>query len=215
MIRPHTTLFAAADELPSGNGTPPVAAAPTVTEAIQAIEDKALPMGQRLTVAANALRGIDPTNQLATLKSQLDQAKADLSARDEEITKLKAANADLEKQVAAREADVTAADEARVKAEKTAADLQAKEQDLDKRAEAKAKEHLGALGMKSTDLPAQDPKQGEQDDKASAEEQIRELSGSRRTEAAIFFKQHGKLPDWFAAEHEKAMQLKAKNAAKN
>ena len=199
MTRPHTLLFNAADELPSGSAaaTPPAAQTPTVADAIHAIDDKTLTISQRLSVAANALRGIDPTGQLANIKAELDKAKLDLSARDEEITTLKASLADLEKQVTAREKDLEAADAARVAAEKTAADLQAKEQDLDKRASAKAKEKLGALGIASTELPKADNKPAG-DEKAEAQAAIRKLSGTQRTKAALYFQAHGTLPDWMS-----------------
>lgn len=199
MTRPHTLLFAVADELPSGPSaaTPPAAQTPTVADAIQAIDDKTLTISQRLSVAANALRGIDPTGQLANVKSELDKAKADLSARDEEITQLKASVADLEKQVTAREKDLEAADAARVTAEKRTAELEAMEQDLDKRALAKSKEKLGALGIASSELPKADNKPAG-DDKADAEAAIRKLPGTQRTKAALHFKAHGTLPDWMA-----------------
>lgn len=201
MIRPHNNLFAAADEQPSGGGASAPAPAIPIAEAVvkitEAADNKQLSFGQRFDIIKQVAKGIDPTGQLADAKAELDKAKLDLSARDEEITKLKASLADLEKQVTAREKDLEAADAARVAAEKTAADLQAKEQDLDKRALAKSKEKLGALGIASTELPKADNKPAG-DEKAEAQAAIRKLSGTQRTKAALYFQAHGTLPDWMS-----------------
>lgn len=181
-----------------------------VDDAIRAISDTSMTMSQRLSVAMQALKGVDPTNQLATIKADLDKARADLAARDTEVTDLKAAVEKLNTKLAARDEDVKQADEARAAAEKRTQELEAKEQDLEKRALAKSKEKLGAIGIASTDLPAPDAKVGTTE--VSAEDQIRALSGSRRTEAALHFKQHGKLPDWFAAEYATVLKLQSKKA---
>lgn len=125
-----------------------------IPDAIKAIEDKTLLMSQRLGVALKVLQGIDPTGQLATIKADLDKAKTDLTARDGDITKLKADLDAANKRITAMEADVKTHDEDRAKAEKEAADLRAKEQDLEKRAAARANEKIAALGFSSSKLPA-------------------------------------------------------------
>ncbi|MBL9115522.1 MAG: hypothetical protein JNJ83_11000 [Verrucomicrobiaceae bacterium] len=133
---------------------------PDVATAIAQIEDKGLPIGQRLSVALAALRGVDPTGQLANVKGEYDRAMADLKTANEEKDKLAAELADLKKQLAAREKDVEAADTARAEAEKKVQTLEAAEKDLDKRAEAKAKERLGAVGFPSSKAPTASDKAG-------------------------------------------------------
>ena len=169
-----------------------------IADAITALEDKTLPMSQRLGVAVQALRGIDPTGQLATIKTELETARSNLTARDTEITDLKAQITALKSQLSAREADVKTADEARAAAEKKAADLEAKEQDLNKRAEAKSKEKLGALGIKSTELPnaqSHQPKDGGDDDKA----RILKMTGNERIAAGSYYQKHGSLEGFTGA----------------
>jgi hypothetical protein len=169
-----------------------------IPDAIKAIEDKTMPMAQRLTVAVKALQGVDPTGQLATLKTDFDKAKTDLSARDSEITQLKADLDAAQKQITALEADVKSADESRALAEKKTADLEAKEQDITKRADSLAKEKMRTLGFNSTDLPPQNPEHQADDDagEKSPEARIRKLTGNARIIAGIHFKEHGKLPDF-------------------
>lgn len=143
-----------------------------IPDAIKAIEDKTLPMSQRLTVALKALQGVDPTGQLKDVKTQLDQAKTDLAARDAEITRLQTEAETMKKQITALETDAKTADTARALAEKEAAELRAKEQDLDKRAESKAKEKVAALGFPAPQLPKAD----EKITGASADEEIEALN---------------------------------------
>lgn len=164
--------------------------------ALAKVEDRTLTMSERLSIAAKALRGIDPTNQLATVNADLTQARADLAERDATISQLQNDLQTANARIASLEQDVKQADQARAAAETEATTLRAAEQDLDKRAKALAKEQLGALGIASNQLPKTDPKAGEIDDKKAAETAILELKGSRRIEAALHFKQHGKLPDW-------------------
>lgn len=173
-----------------------------VGDAIKAIEDKTMTVGQRLDVAYKALKGVDPTGQLAQVKNDLDKATADLKSRDEEISKLKADLEKSQKQVAALEADVKQHDEDRAKAEKESADLRAKEQDLDKRAEAKSKERLKSLGFNSSQLPPQngEHQSKEEQEKNSPEAKIRRLKGNDRIMAGSHYKAHGKLPDWVDAK---------------
>lgn len=132
--------------------------------AIAAIEDKTLPMSQRLGVALSALKGIAPAEQFAKVKTDLDAAQALLKTRDGELA---AAN----KQIAALQADVTTLEESNAKLETANKELAAKEQDLDKRAKALAKEQVAALGFPASQLPPADPKinAAATDDEAMAE----------------------------------------------
>jgi chromosome segregation ATPase len=116
-------------------------------EALKQLEDKTLPMSQRLTVAMNALRGIDPTNQLADVQRTLAEAQASLATRDQELA---AAKADL----ASRDARITALETDVRNLETRNAQLEQAEQDLEKCAEAKSKEKVAALGFPASQLPA-------------------------------------------------------------
>lgn len=127
---------------------------PNAADALAKIEDKTLPMGQRLQVAAAALRGVDPTGQLATIKQSLTNAQAALSAKETELDGVQAKVKNLEGQLAAREADVQSLEESNAKLEKENKGLQAKDQDLETRASAKAKEQVAALGFPAGQLPA-------------------------------------------------------------
>lgn len=166
------TLREQASEEGAGGGGGTV---PTPAEALQTIEDRTMPMSQRLTVAANALKGIDPTNQLAALKAELNQARSDLKASGEQITKLKAELETAQKQITALEADAAEHEKALAAAEKEAADLRAKEQDIDKRANSKSKERLGALGFPSSQAPAAS-------DKPTAADALEDLRASFKAE---------------------------------
>lgn len=159
--------------------------------AVAQIEDKTLPISQRLGVAVQALKGIDPTQQLATIKQQLTDANATLALRDGEITRLKAELDTAQRTLTARDKDVTDLEAANAQLETEAQNLRAKEQDLDKRAGQKSKEHVAALGFPASQLPAPDAAAEKTD-----EDRIRELKGSQRVSAALFFKQHKKLPEW-------------------
>lgn len=116
-------------------------------EALAAIEDKTLPMSQRLGVAMKALRGIPPAEQFAKVKSDLEAAQTALKTRDGELA---AAN----KQIAALQADVKQLEEANAKLEKDNQDLAAKEQDLGKRASNQAKQIVRGVGIEASKLPA-------------------------------------------------------------
>lgn len=115
--------------------------------AIKAIEDKTLPMSQRLGVALNALKGIAPAEQFAKVKTDLEAAQAALKTRDGELA---AAN----KQLEALQADVKQLEEANAKLEKENKDLVAKEQDLNKRASDQAKQIVRGVGIEASKLPA-------------------------------------------------------------
>jgi hypothetical protein len=115
-------------------------------EALAAVENKALPMSQRLSIAAKTLRGIDPTNQLADMQGKLTASET-LAA--ERLTKLTAA----ESQLAARTADVATLEASNATLEAANAALTTKEQDLEKRVASKSKESLGALGFNAAELP--------------------------------------------------------------
>jgi vacuolar-type H+-ATPase subunit I/STV1 len=119
---------------------------PTAAEALAAVEDPTMTMSQRLKVAAQALRGIDPTNQLAALQSQLQTAKESLAAKETELAGVQAELGTTKQRVAALEGDVKTL-------EQSNADLQAKEQDLEKRAAEKAKEQVRSVGIKAAKLP--------------------------------------------------------------
>lgn len=160
----------------------------TPEAAIAALEDKTLPMSQRFGVALKALQGIPPTEQFA-------KVKADLATANASLTK---ANADLDlasKQITALQADVKGLEESNAKLEQSNKDLQAKEQDLDKRASAQAKQITRSVGIEANKLPAS---QTGDETKVSAEDRIRQLTGTDRTRAALYFKQHKTLPDWMA-----------------
>jgi hypothetical protein len=124
-----------------------------VGDAIKAIEDKTMPVSQRLGVALKALQGVDPTGQLATIKAELEKAKQGLESKDADFTKIKAELDAAKKQVLALEQDVKDQDAARIEAEKKLAEIEAKEKDLDKRADDKSKEKIRALGFSAKQLP--------------------------------------------------------------
>lgn len=155
-------------------------------EALAAVENKTLPMSQRLSVAAKALRGIPPAEQFAKVKADLDAANTQLATVRGE---LEAAN----KQIAALQADVKQLEDANAKLEQTNKDLAAKEQDLNKRASEQAKQIARGIGIEAKDLPAA---QTGDEAQPTAEDRIRELEGTKRMEAALHYKQHGKLPAW-------------------
>lgn len=157
-----------------------------VAEALAAIEDKTLPMSQRIGVAMKALRGIPPAEQFAKVKADLDAANASLiTVRGE----LEAAN----NQLVALQADVKQLEEANAKLENENKDLAAKEQDLSKRASEQAKQIARGVGIQADQLPAA---QTGEEAQPTAEDRIRELKGTKRMEAALHYNQHGKLPAW-------------------
>lgn len=112
-----------------------------------AMENKTLPMSQRFSVAMKAFAGVGPTTQFAAVQAELTTTKATLATKEAE---LKTAQDEL---TAAR-ADVATLEAANAKLETENAALQAKEQDIEKRAAAKSKEHVAALGFPAGQLPA-------------------------------------------------------------
>ena len=172
----------------------PTAEKVDVESALATVEDKTLPISQRLGVAVSALRGIDPTGQLANVRGEYDRAMAELRTAQSENEKLTAQVTDLTKQLQAREADVTAADTARAAAEKNLAELQAKDMDLDKRAKALSDERMRERGVPAAQLPSTTHEATEK----TPEQRITALRGSDRTKAALHFRAHKELPDWMA-----------------
>lgn len=160
----------------------------TPEAAIVSLKDGTLTMSQRLGVALKALQGIPPAEQFTKVQADLATANADL-------TRVKGELDTATKRVTALEADVKGLEESNAALEKTNKDLQAKEQDLDKRASEKAKLIARSVGFDASKLPAA---QTGDETQLSAEDRIRALTGSKRTEAALFYKQHKKLPDWMA-----------------
>lgn len=154
--------------------------------AIAQIEDKTLPMSQRLGVALSALRGIAPAEQFAQVKSDLEAAQTELTTAQSDLEAAK-------NQITALQADVTNLETANAALEKTNKELAAKEQDLNKRASQQAKQIVRGVGMEPGKLPAA---QNGDEAQSKAEDRIRELKGTKRTEAALHFRQHGKLPAW-------------------
>lgn len=116
-------------------------------EALAAVENKTLPMSERLSVAAKALRGIPPAEQFA-------KVKMDLHAADNTIILLKGTLEDKNKQITALQADVKQLEDANAKLEQTNKDLAAKEQDLNKRASEQAKQVVRGIGIEASKLPA-------------------------------------------------------------
>lgn len=146
MLKPRTALFllAADPEQHGGGDTPPTPAA-----AIQAIEDKTLPMSQRLTVAMNALKGIPPAEQFAQVQADLANTQATLQARENDLAAAQARVTALETDLAAIEAEKAALAQENVT-------LKAQETDLTKRTEARVKEQMASLGFPAAALPNPD-----------------------------------------------------------
>lgn len=124
-----------------------------VPAAIAKIEDKTLPISQRLGVALQALKGVDPTQQLAGTQQKLTEANATIAQRDVEITRLNAELNTAKQQLSAREQDVTQLESANATLEAENKRLKSKEQDIDKRAGSKANERIASLGFPASKLP--------------------------------------------------------------
>lgn len=129
-----------------------------IPDAIRAIEDNTMPMKQRLGVALKALQGVDPTGQLTTIKAELDKANLDLKAKALEFTNVSAELETAKKQIAALQKDVEDNDAARIDAERKLKEVEAKDKDIDKRAQQQANEKVAALGFPSAKLPVADAK---------------------------------------------------------
>lgn len=111
-----------------------------------ALENKTLPLSQRFAVAMNAFKGVGPTTQFAAVQAELTTTKATLAAKEAELKTT-------QDELAAARADVTTLEASNAKLETENAALQAKEQDIEKRAAAKSKEHVAALGFPAGKLP--------------------------------------------------------------
>jgi len=143
-LRPALFLLAEASETPPAGGGDQTPVDPAA--AIAAIEDATVPMSQRLGLALKALKGIPPTEQFATVQTELTTTKATLATKEKEL-------ADANARVIALQADVTTFETSNARLEQENKDLKAKEQDLEKRSEAKSKEKLAALGFPASNLP--------------------------------------------------------------
>ena len=165
----RTPLFNAATDDGSENGG--AGAAPVnLAEVIAQVENRTLPLGQRLSTAAKALRGIDPTNQLAAIQEQLTQAQARTTELEQQLSTAQADLVTVRAELAAREQDVNDLQTRNAELEQANADLTAREQDLEARADAKAAEKVAALGFPANRLPAANGQQA-----AEGEEKIAEL----------------------------------------
>jgi hypothetical protein len=127
--------------------------APDVATALEKLADSTMPMSQRLSVAVQALKGVDPTNQLAKIQADLTDVQGQLTARDSELAQVKGELETANKRIEALTTDVTDAQTATAAAETRAKELQSKEQDLQKRVDAKVKEELAAKGFPAAKLP--------------------------------------------------------------
>jgi len=165
----RTPLFNAAADDGSNNGG--AGAAPVnLAEVIAQVENRTLPLGQRLSTAAKALRGIDPTNQLAAIQEQLTQAQARTTELEQQLSTAQADLVTVRAELAAREQDVNDLQTRNAELEQLNADLTAREQDLEARADAKAAEKVAALGFPANRLPAANGQQA-----TEGEEKIAEL----------------------------------------
>ena len=146
MFKPRTALFllAADPENPGGGKTDPKPIDPAAALA-QGMDEK-LTMKQRLTVMADALRGIPPAEQFT-------KVSADLTASQAEVTRLTAELTTTKETLAARVLDVENLDKEKIAIAKERDDLKAKEQDLTKRVDAQVKEKVAALGFPAANLP--------------------------------------------------------------
>lgn len=107
--------------------------------------DEKLTIKQRINAMASALKGIPPAEQFTKLS-------ADLAASQAEVTRLTAELATTKATLAARVQDLDALDKEKIAIATERDDLKAKEQDLEKRADAKAKEKVSALGFPAANL---------------------------------------------------------------
>jgi septal ring factor EnvC (AmiA/AmiB activator) len=163
----RTPLFnAAADDGSENGGATPVNPA----EALAKIEDRTLPMGQRLSYAAAALRGLGPIHQVAAVQEQLTQAEATNATLQAQVEQANAERDTARAELAAREQDVTDLQARNAELEQANADLTAREQDITTRADAMVAERIAALGFPAERLPAASNQQ-----QAEGAERIAEL----------------------------------------
>lgn len=179
MLRPHTTLFAAADDAPSGGGgnspavTSPAADAPKLAEEFAAADPAKMTIAQRISAAGGILAKGDA--HISTLNTRIADHEKSIAAKDKEIAELKDKLEAAEKKVTKLEAEAKEISDAMAKIETEAKELKSKEQDLDKRAEAKSKEKLGAIGFPSSQAPAAS-------DKATAGDEIADIRAAFKAE---------------------------------
>lgn len=115
-----------------------------------------LTIGQQIKAALAAKADLQA--KIAAHESTIAERDASIATKDAEITKLKADLAARDAKITSLEADAAAVNAA-LEAHKTeVAALKTKDSDLDKRAEAKAKEKVAALGFPASKLPAADAK---------------------------------------------------------
>lgn len=107
--------------------------------------DEKLTIKQRLSAMASALKGIPPAEQFT-------KVSADLTASQAEVTRLTAELTTTKATLAAREKDLENLDKEKITIATERDALKAKEQDIDKRADAKAREKVSALGFPAANL---------------------------------------------------------------
>lgn len=107
--------------------------------------DEKLTIKQRLSAMASALKGIPPAEQFT-------KVSADLAASQAEVARLTAELATTKATLAARVQDLENLDKEKITIATERDALKAKEQDIDKRADAKAKEKVSALGFPAANL---------------------------------------------------------------
>ena len=181
MLRPHTTLFAAADDAPTGGGgtspsptTAPSAEALKLAEEFAAADPAKMTIAQRIAAAGGILAKGDA--HISTLNTRIADHEKSIAAKDKEIAELKDKLEAAEKKVTKLEAEAKEISDAMAKIETEAKELKSKEQDLDKRAEAKSKERLGAIGFPSAKAPAAS-------DKPTAEDSLDDLRARFKAES--------------------------------
>lgn len=159
--------------------------------ALKQAEDPTLTLGARFKVMVAALKGVPPAKQFQQVQADLTAAQAAITERDGEITRLKAELKAANDQLAARQADLDALDQEKTTLATENAQLKAADKDLNKRASEQAKNIVQSVGIDASALPGPASETAK-----TPEERIRELKGSQRTEAALYFRQHKKLPEW-------------------
>ena len=164
----RTPLFNAAADDGSENGG---AAAPVnLADVIAQVENPTLTFSQRLTMALGALKGIDPTNQLATVQERLTLSEARVTELLAQVESSNTTLAEVRAQLAAREQDVTDLEARNAELEQANVDLKAKDQDITARADKLVAERIAALGFPAERLPASSSQQ-----QAEGAERIAEL----------------------------------------
>lgn len=150
MLKPRHALFLLAeadDQSKAGAAGAAASAALDPAAALAQIEDKTLPMSQRIGVAVSALKGIPPAEQFTKVKAELETTKQALATRDGEL-------ATANKQITALQADVATFETSNAALHAENKTLKAAEQDLAKRASGQAKAIVQSVGIEATKLPA-------------------------------------------------------------